>query len=139
MFLSTGLPQGIGLISSSGAARDIEIENCHIHHATTGVTGGGYGVLIRNNLIHDIASSAIKTNGTDSMAMTVENNIMYGQIARIVRLRLYGTRTDSFVRYEPIIQDVTGARATVCALKCYESIRENRPVTIRPEEYGLQC
>ena len=32
---------------------------------------------------------------------------------------------------------IDGARATVCALKGYESIRANRPVPIRPEEYGL--
>jgi predicted dehydrogenase len=32
---------------------------------------------------------------------------------------------------------VDGARATICALKGYESIRANRPVPIRPEEYGL--
>lgn len=31
---------------------------------------------------------------------------------------------------------VDGARATVCALKAYESILENRPVAIRAEEYG---
>ena len=29
-----------------------------------------------------------------------------------------------------------GARATVCALKAYDSIRENRPVAIDPAEYG---
>lgn len=32
---------------------------------------------------------------------------------------------------------VDGARATVCALKAYESIRENRPVSIRRGDYGL--
>lgn len=32
---------------------------------------------------------------------------------------------------------VAGARATVCALKAYESIRTNRPVAICPREYGL--
>ena len=34
------------------------------------------------------------------------------------------------------INAVDGARATVCALKAYESIRENRPIAIAPEEYG---
>ncbi|MHC4872430.1 MAG: Gfo/Idh/MocA family protein [Planctomycetota bacterium] len=32
---------------------------------------------------------------------------------------------------------IDGARASVCALKAYDSIRENRPVEIKPEEYGL--
>jgi predicted dehydrogenase len=31
---------------------------------------------------------------------------------------------------------VDGARATVCALKAYESIRRNQPVSISPAEYG---
>lgn len=33
---------------------------------------------------------------------------------------------------------VDGARATVCALKGYESIRSGRPVRIRPSSYGLE-
>ena len=32
---------------------------------------------------------------------------------------------------------VEGARATVCALKAFESIERNAPVPIHPEEYGL--
>ncbi len=34
---------------------------------------------------------------------------------------------------------IDGARATVCALKAYESIRTRAPVAIRPEEYGLKA
>lgn len=34
------------------------------------------------------------------------------------------------------INAVDGARATVCALKAYDSIRQNRPVAIAPAEYG---
>jgi len=37
-------------------------------------------------------------------------------------------------RYTPGVID--GARATVCALKAYESIRENKPIAIDSEEYG---
>lgn len=33
---------------------------------------------------------------------------------------------------------IDGARATVCALKAYQSIKENRPVSISSEEYGLR-
>jgi len=33
---------------------------------------------------------------------------------------------------------IDGARATVCALKAYESIRANQPVAISPKEYGLE-
>ncbi len=35
------------------------------------------------------------------------------------------------------INAVDGARATICALKAYDSIRQNRPMTINPAEYGL--
>lgn len=33
---------------------------------------------------------------------------------------------------------IAGARATVCALKAYESIKTNRPAAIRPSEYGME-
>ncbi len=36
------------------------------------------------------------------------------------------------------ITAVDGARATVCALKAYDSIRQNKPITIKPQEYGLE-
>jgi len=36
------------------------------------------------------------------------------------------------------IDAVDGARATICALKAYESIRENKPVSISPVEYGKE-
>lgn len=36
------------------------------------------------------------------------------------------------------INAIDGARATVCALKAYQSIKENRPVSISREEYGLK-
>ena len=36
------------------------------------------------------------------------------------------------------VNAIDGARATVCALKGYESIRTNRPVVISPTDYGLE-
>jgi len=36
------------------------------------------------------------------------------------------------------INAVDGARATVCALKAYESIRKNKPITISTTEYGIE-
>ena len=54
----------------------------------------------------------------------------------------HGATTAAFA--EAIAEDrpfspgvIDGARATVCALKCYESIRGDQPVSIRPDEYGL--
>lgn len=35
------------------------------------------------------------------------------------------------------INAIDGARATICALKAYDSIRSNQPVAIDPAEYGL--
>jgi len=44
---------------------------------------------------------------------------------------------ESIVSGKPYaINAVDGARATVCALKAYESIRANRPVTMTKSEYG---
>lgn len=50
------------------------VENCHIHHLsridhtyTPGVWVDGVGQVLRNNLIHDVASSAMRIEGNDHL------------------------------------------------------------------------
>lgn len=65
---------------------------------------------------------------------------------RIYNLKVDKGHTQAIAEFAACIVDgrrygvgvVDGARATVCALKAYESIRENRPVPICPEEYGYE-
>ncbi len=66
-----------GIVLSGGDRKTLRpgghlIENCRIHHLsridstyTPGVLVGGVGHLIRNNLIHDVASSAFRVGGND--------------------------------------------------------------------------
>lgn len=104
----TRLPSGI---QCGQGAKDIHIEGCTVHHTSVGMSVGAEKLVVRNNEVHHCASSGIQTHG--GTATLLENNYVHHQFPRIVRIRIYGEISGDFKKGDAIVQEDTGAKATV--------------------------
>jgi hypothetical protein len=106
---STAQPSGFMITYNNPG--NILVEGCNIHHLADGLPAGADTFIIRNNEIHHIAGSAVKTGG--NQYTLVEGNHIHHQVPRIVRINLYGAISGTFIQYQAITQDVTNAKASV--------------------------
>jgi len=104
----SGLPSGI---QCGRGAKDIHIEGCKVHHARVGMSIGAEKLVVRNNEVHHCASSGIQTHG--GAGTLLENNYVHHQVPRIVRISIYGGISGNFKKGDAIVQEATGATATV--------------------------
>jgi parallel beta helix pectate lyase-like protein len=104
----TRLPSGI---QCGQGAKDIHIEGSRVHHTSVGMSIGAEKLIVRNNEVHHCASSGIQTHG--GTGTLLESNYVHHQFPRIVRIRVYGEISGNFKKGDAIIQEDTGAKATV--------------------------